>query len=95
MNINLHIERLVLDGINLAPNQRHLLQASVEAELTRLLSEGGLNTQLNESLSTPHLQAPQISINPAMSSAHLGQQIAASVYQNIGNEGTHTTRKES
>jgi len=35
MNINLHIERLVLDGVNIAPRQRHLLQASGETELTR------------------------------------------------------------
>jgi hypothetical protein len=93
MNINLHIERLVLDGITLAPNQRHLLQASVEAELTRLLGEGGLNSQLSEGLSLPRLQAPQVNINPTTSPAHLGQQIAASVYQNIGHQGMNSGSK--
>ena len=95
MNINLHIERLVLDGVNLAPNQRHLLQASVEAELTRLLSKGGLNAQLNEGLSIPRSTAPQINIHPAMSSTHLGQQIATSIYQNIGHGSAASGRNES
>lgn len=88
MNINLHIERLVLDGLAIAPHQRHSLQASVEAELTRLLSEGGLNAQLSEGLTIARVKAPQITVNPAMSSTHLGQQIAASVYHNLGNQGT-------
>ncbi|MET0357338.1 MAG: hypothetical protein ABW044_11195 [Cellvibrio sp.] len=95
MNINLHIERLVLDGLAITPNQRQLLQASVEAELTRLLSEGGLHSQLNEGLSVPRLNAPQINIHSGMSSANLGQQIAASVYQNIGQQGIDSGSKRS
>jgi len=43
MNINLHIERLVLDGVNIAPGQHHVPQTSVETELTRLLAEGGVS----------------------------------------------------
>ena len=37
MNINLHIERLVLDGIAVEPHQRAVLKAAVESELGRLL----------------------------------------------------------
>ena len=33
MNVNLHIERLVLDGIPLGPGQRPQLRAAVEAEV--------------------------------------------------------------
>lgn len=47
MNINLHIERLVLDGISLPPGDRPLLQAAMEAELTRLLASSGLSDELH------------------------------------------------
>ncbi len=84
MNINLHIERLVFDGVSLAPNQRHLLQASIEAELARLLTEGGLTQQLGQGLTVPKLTGAHIQINQGNNPAQLGQQIAASVYSGIG-----------
>jgi len=40
MNINLHIERLVLDGVDISPDQGDLLQASVINELTQLFNGG-------------------------------------------------------
>ncbi|WP_297324640.1 hypothetical protein [Nitrosomonas sp.] len=85
MNISLHIERLVLDGVTIAPNQRHLLQASVEAELTRLLTDGGLAPSLTHGIALPRLSASSMQLtgnNPAQ----LGQQIAQSVYGGIGHE---------
>ena len=42
MNIHVHIERLVLDGLPVAPGRGDLVREAVEAELTRLLAEGGL-----------------------------------------------------
>ncbi len=42
VNVNLHIERLILDGIDVEPAQRPVLQAVVEAELGRLIAEGGV-----------------------------------------------------
>jgi hypothetical protein len=85
MNINLHIERLILDGVNIAPNQRHLLQASVETELTRLLTEGRLASRLDQGTALPRLTTSSIHItgnNPTQ----LGQQIAQSVYGGISHE---------
>ncbi len=85
MNINLHIERLVLDGVDIAPNQRHSLQASVETELTRLLTEGGLASSFAQGTALPRLSTSNIHItdnNPTQ----LGQQIALSVYGGIGHE---------
>ena len=41
MNINLHIERLILDGLPIEPRQRAQVQAAVEAELARLLRPAG------------------------------------------------------
>ena len=38
MNINLHIERLMLDGLSIASGEAALVQMAVEAELGRLLA---------------------------------------------------------
>lgn len=85
MNINLHIEQLLLDGVQIAPNQRHLLQASIEAELTRLLSQGGLAPGMNQGLAVPKISAANLQLTPGNNPTQLGQQIAASVYSGIGN----------
>ena len=85
MNINLHIERLVLDGVNIAPGQRDLLQASVTTELTQLLTNGGLMGNLVEGVSLPRLSASSIQLT-GNSPTQLGQQIAQSVYGGIGHE---------
>lgn len=88
MNINLHIERLVLDGLALAPNQRQLLQASIEAELSRLLTESGLAPQLSQGLAVPKLKTDGINFHPGSNPVQLGQEIAASVYSGIGNSNS-------
>lgn len=85
MNINLHIERLVLDGIDLTPDQQQLLQASITSELTLLLSNGGLAPHLVEGITLARLSTNGIQLtgnNPTQ----LGQQIARSVYGGIGHE---------
>ena len=85
MNINLHIERLVLDGVNIAPGQKHLLQSIVTSELTRMLTDGGLSPSLAQGVALPRISAEGIhrtDNNPT----HLGQQIAQSVYGGIGHE---------
>ena len=85
MNINLHIERLVLDGLNIAPGQRDLLQASVTTELTQLLNNAGLTGNLVEGVSLPRLFASSIQLT-GKCPTQLGQQIAQSVYGGIVHE---------
>ena len=85
MNINLHIERLVLDGVNIDPHQRPLLQKALQTELTRLLTERGLSSSLAQGASMPKLSTADMQLtgnNPAQ----LGRQIAQSVYGGIGHE---------
>lgn len=86
MNINLHIERLVLDGLDLAPEQRPLLQAAVESELSRLLTERGLSPSLAQGMAVPRLSAQDIQTTSSNNPTQLGQQIAQSVYGGIGHE---------
>jgi hypothetical protein len=82
--IELHIERLVLDGISLAPRDRGALQSSVETELTRLLTEGGLSTELAGGIALPSLPAGSLNLSAAGTPAQLGAQIARAVYDGIG-----------
>lgn len=84
MNINLHIERLVLDGIPLASGQRPLLQAAVEAELSHLLASGGLSDSLQSGGAFYNMKTSDIQLAHEGNPAQLGEQIAASVYGGIG-----------
>ncbi len=84
MNIKLHIERLVLDGISLAPDALPLLQTAVETELTRLLTVGGLSEALQAGGPLYNVRTPGIQLATGGSPDHLGGQIAGAVYGGIG-----------
>ena len=86
MNINLHIERLVLDGLPVEANDSAMLRAAIEAELTRLLTENGLSSRLQTGGALPRLQANANQLGGAGRPPQLGQQIAQTVYDSIGNE---------
>ena len=86
MKINLHIERLVLDGVNIEPGQRHLLQDSVEIELARMLSEGGLSPGFTQSVALPQLSTTVFQLPQAGNPKQVGQGIAQSVYGGISRE---------
>jgi hypothetical protein len=83
MNIKLHIERLVLEGLPLGRSQGPLVQAAVEAELARLLSEGGLAAELAAGGAVPSVPAEGIKLAGG-GPGDMGRQIARSVYGGIG-----------
>ncbi|MGL4611892.1 MAG: hypothetical protein ACRCYY_19810 [Trueperaceae bacterium] len=82
MNIELHIERLVLDGVPLSRVQAQHMQGMLEVELSRLLSEGGLAPQLLQGGAVPSLRGGEII--GSESSRGLGQQVAQAVYGEVG-----------
>lgn len=84
MNVNLHIDRLVLNGIDIEPAQRPHLQAAVEAELGRLLAEGGISADLAAGTMVPSVRADGFEMSGQGSPVQLGRQIARSVYGGIG-----------
>ena len=86
MNVNLHIERLVLDGIPLGPGQRPQIQAAVEAEVTRLLANGGLRDVLQSSNALYNVRTAGLRLAHDVSPARLGEQIAGAVFGGLGNE---------
>jgi hypothetical protein len=84
VNINVHIERLILDGLSVTRSQGPLVQAAVEAELARLLATDGLSPELQVGGAVPSLKAGNIQIASESNPNQLGQQIAQVVYGGIG-----------
>ena len=84
MNINLHIERLVLDGLPIRDTERPALQRAVEAELTRLLTEGGLSSALLAREAVPRMSAGHLQLEKKSDPGRVGQQVARAVYGEIG-----------
>jgi len=84
MNIAVHIERLILDGLPIGPGQGALVQAAVESELSRLLTEGGLASNLQSGGAFANVRTNAIQLAAGDHPTRLGQQIARSVYGGIG-----------
>jgi hypothetical protein len=82
-NIQIYIDRLILDGISVPHSQRPLLQAAVEAELGRLLAEGGIGGEWRSGGAVPSLSTPAIQLSPDSNPTQWGHQIAQSVYRGI------------
>lgn len=83
MNINLHIERLILDGLPLATKDGAALRAVVEAELERLLSQHADGASWQSGGALPNVRAAAIQLTIESSPAQIGQQIAGSIYGGI------------
>jgi hypothetical protein len=84
MNVNLHIEQLVLEGITFSTRERALLGAAVSNELTRLIIEGGLPAGLPVGGAVPFIPAGTIQLGDHNNPTMLGQQIARAVYGGNG-----------
>lgn len=84
MNIEVHIERLILDGVTVAPRERSRLQAAVESELARLLAEGDLSPALWGGGALPSVPAGSVDLASDRDAAGLGHEIARATYGGIG-----------
>ena len=83
MNINVHIERLILKDITVPHHQQPVLQVAVETELIRLLASDGLGKDLFSGGTLPQIYASTIQLSSDNNPAHLGRQIAQSLYVGI------------
>ena len=84
MNINLHIERLVLEGLPLQRSERGIVEAAVIAELTNLLTSSGTPETWQENVVVPRVNAAEMTMNQPSTPNQIGQQIAQSVYGGFG-----------
>jgi hypothetical protein len=84
MNVSVHIERLILDGVPVPHRHRPQLQAALEAELARLIAADGLAVDMHMGGVLPRFSGGEIQIeddDPKL----LGKRIAQAVYRRIGN----------
>jgi hypothetical protein len=84
MNISVHIERLILDGLPVPHRQRSRLQTAIEEELARLLINGTLAIDLQTHGLLSSLSGGIIELTGNEEPRLLGKQIAQAVYRGIG-----------
>lgn len=84
MNINLHIDRLVLDGVSVEPHQRAELKAAVETQLGHLLVSNGIGSGVQSSNHFRAVSGGLISIENIHMPISFGQQIGDAIYRGIG-----------
>lgn len=80
MKINLHIDRVILDGLRLADGQQKVLQATIQEELLSLIKDQGFEGELLGGGARPFLAADGIQLERGYSPIQLGRQIAQSIY---------------
>ncbi len=79
MKVNLHIERVVLDGIDVSPGDRELIRESIASELGQKLGDGGLANGLSRS----RVMGGDVQL-AAGKPVEFGRRIARSVYEGVG-----------
>lgn len=84
MNIRVHIDRLILDGVTLSPAEQPHFQAAVQAELGRLLLEQGIASGLAGDTVVDSVRGGRVQFDSASSGQSLGRQVAHAVYGGIG-----------
>lgn len=84
MNINLHIERLILDETDIEPHQKKALKAAIEAVLKHQLTHHGVGSTMQSHHNRLSVKGGSISIEKNRKPASLGKQIGNAVYQGIG-----------
>lgn len=80
-HINIHIDRLVLEGITIPGHRQPVLQGTVETELARLLANGGIAGGVGGVDEVDGVGEIHLTGNEEHNPILLGQQIARSVYK--------------
>jgi hypothetical protein len=83
MKIEIHIERLVLDGVPVTSAQGIRVRRAMERELVRLLQNGAMAPYPAGGEALPRLSAPQFRFARRDGPSAIGKQIANSVYAGL------------
>ncbi len=84
MNINVHIERLILHGVGIKSHQKKELKVTIESELRQQLVSQGIGSMMQSNSNRQVVKGGSIAIENIRKSASLGQQIGKAVYKGIG-----------
>jgi hypothetical protein len=84
MKIHLHIDRLVLDGVDVQRNHAGVVRRAIEIELSTMIRDRGLAKGLQSGCRVPTLSGENLSLKRGVRPATLGKQIAQAIYGGIG-----------
>ncbi len=82
-NLNLHIDRLVIDGLALSSHANAQLQQVIASELAALLQTGGWSPDASTKLNVARLAGADWQLPEHHDPASLGHSIADAIYQSI------------
>jgi hypothetical protein len=94
MNIAVHIERLILDGLPVKSYDAPAVRAAVERELARLLSGQGVGSSLQVGGVRDNLRAGSIQLAHDSGAALLGHEIGRALHAAISNLDSQRERRE-
>jgi hypothetical protein len=80
MRINLHIERIVVDGLPVDRRGAEAMRQALQGELTRLFTDEGIPPSLHADTALNALRTPSIAFTKNTTPVAIGQQIANSVH---------------
>jgi hypothetical protein len=84
MNVRLHIELVVLDGLPVSDGGGPHLQAAIETELARLIADGGVSPAFQAGQVVPGIRGHDVGVTSGVNPTELGRQIAGAVYGGVG-----------
>lgn len=93
MNVELHIEELVLHGFS--PSDRYRIAAAVERELSRLLAEQGTPPTLARGGDIGHLDGGSFGAKPGAGPEAIGARVAQAVYGAFSPRSVHTRAQDN
>ncbi len=83
MSMNIHIERLVLDGVPVDKTHQSSVSESIKSELVNLLLENRRVSGSQTDGSIHSIRGGDIALETIQEPARLGQQIAGAIYRGI------------
>ncbi len=84
MKMNVHIERLILEGLPVNSHEGPRVRAAVERELARLIGAHGISNDLRRDRAVPAVQGGALRTDGRATPRQLGTQIARAVYGGLG-----------
>lgn len=85
MRLDLHIDRLVLEGFS--PAEGRVVGRALERELARLVARDGLPAGLDARGSIPRIDAGTVGLGRTARPAAAGRQLARRVYNGLAGQG--------
>jgi len=83
VNINLHIENLILNGVSAEETHHPEISTAIQSELAHLLSNNESPLGLLPGKPTHSIQGGNISFEPNQNPKTLGRKVAGAVYQGL------------